>query len=105
VFGGLRNRAVDIAYRLRDNATATVTVLRGRHVVRRFAARARRRNVTYRLRLASEKLRRGDYRVRLTVSEVGGSVSETLVTRRRGTTRRPPTAWRPGRSGATSGRP
>jgi hypothetical protein len=82
VFGGPHNRDVDLSYRLRDNASAAVFILRGRKIVKRYPFRSRRRHVTYRLRLPSEKLRRADYRIRLVVTEVSGSVSETLITRR-----------------------
>ena len=67
VFGGRRNRALGIAYRVGTRARVSVVVRRGRKVVRRFRTRTERPGETVRLRLASEKLRRGRHRVTITV--------------------------------------
>jgi hypothetical protein len=67
VFGGRTNRSLGIAYRVGTRARVTVVVRRGEQVVRRFRARAERPGETVRLRLASEKLRRGRHRVTITV--------------------------------------
>jgi hypothetical protein len=67
VFGGPRNRALGIAYRVGTRARVSVVVRRGKRVVRRFRARSERPGETVRLRLASEKLRRGRHRVTITV--------------------------------------
>ena len=67
VFGGPRNRSLGIAYRVGTRARVTVVVRRGKKVVRRFRARTERPGETVRLRLASEKLRRGRHRVTITV--------------------------------------
>ena len=67
VFGGRTNRALGIAYRVGTRARVTVVVRRGKQVVRRFRARTERPGETVRRRLASEKLRRGRYRVTITV--------------------------------------
>ena len=66
VFGGRSNRAVDVTYRLGATAGARLELLRGSRRVRRLApTRIRRQGRAYRVRIASEGLRRGDYRVRL----------------------------------------
>ena len=67
VFGGSRNRALGIAYRVATRSRVTVVVRRGKKVVRRFRTRTERPGETVRLRLASEKLRRGRHRVQITV--------------------------------------
>jgi hypothetical protein len=67
VFGGRRNRALGIAYRVATRARVSVVVRRGRKVVRRFRTRTEDAGETARLRLASEKLRRGRHRVTITV--------------------------------------
>jgi len=67
VFGGPRNRALGIAYRVAVRSRVSVVVRRGRKVVRRFRTRTERPRETVRLRLASEKLRRGRHRVTITV--------------------------------------
>ena len=59
-----------------------MTVLRGKKVVKRFKARTSAPRRTHRLKLASRKLRRGDYRVRITVGRGKGRVVSTLVSRR-----------------------
>jgi hypothetical protein len=84
VFGGRRNRALGIAFRLGRESTVRVDVLRGRRVVRRLVrGGSRRARQTHRLRLPSEHLRRGDYRIRLRVTPLGGrAVTATLVSRR-----------------------
>ena len=67
VFGGRRTRALGIAYRVATRSRVSVVVRRGRRVVRRFRARTQRPGRTVRLRLGARKLRRGRYRVRITV--------------------------------------
>jgi hypothetical protein len=67
VFGGPRNRALGIAYRVAVRSRVSVVVRRGRRVVRRFRARSEDGGDTARLRLASEKLRRGRHHVTITV--------------------------------------
>ncbi len=82
VFGGRTDRALGITYAVERDAQATVTVLRGSRVVKRFAARAAGARRTQRLRLAAEGLPRGDYRVRVEISRAGERISATLVSRR-----------------------
>ena len=83
VFGGRANRALGVSYRLAGAGRVTVDLLRGRRVVRtlsRASTRTARR--TFRLRVGAEKLRRGDYRVRLRVTR-GGRTTTTALTARR----------------------
>jgi hypothetical protein len=81
-FGGRGNRALGIAFRLSEERQATVTVLRGDRVVRRYRAVSRRAGVTHRLRLPSEPLARGTYRVRLALAGPGGTSTATLAAQR-----------------------
>jgi hypothetical protein len=71
VFGGTRGRKLALSYRLGSARTARVTVLRGKRVVRRFKAHSRRAGRTYRQRIAPRRLKRGTYRVRLTLTRRG----------------------------------
>ena len=82
VFGGRTNRAIDVSFRLTARARVTVEVLRGTRVVRRFATRSRAANITHRLRLTSEALRRGDYRIRLSADSGTAKETRTLTARR-----------------------
>jgi hypothetical protein len=81
-FGGRTRTPLRIAYRVATTARAQVTVLRGRKVVKRFKARTAAPRRTHRLKLASRKLERGDYRVRISVGRGAGRVRSTLVSRR-----------------------
>jgi hypothetical protein len=72
--------ALDVIYRLRRTATVRVTVLRGRRVVRRLAARAARAGRPYRVRLAG--LPRGDLRIRLTATRGSRTTTATVTARR-----------------------
>jgi hypothetical protein len=77
-FGGRANRALGIAFRLAREGRVTVEVRRGGRLVRRFPARTRAARVTHRLRLPSERLRRGTYEVRLTYLGDQGSLAASL---------------------------
>ena len=81
-FGGTRNRALGIAFRLARPGRVTVEVLRGRRVVRRFGPATRRAAVTHRLRLPSERLARGTYTVRLRYAGDQGSLTALLYAQR-----------------------
>ena len=81
-FGGTKRTPLRIAYRVATAARAQVTVLRGKKVVKRFKAKTVAAKRTHRLKLASRKLPRGDYRVRITVGRGAGRVVSTLVSRR-----------------------
>jgi hypothetical protein len=82
VFGGRGNREVGASFRLARNARVSLEVLRGTRVVKRFRATARRANVTHRLRVRAEGLRRSDHKFRLTVVEGGRTQRYTLTSRR-----------------------
>ena len=81
-WGGRARTPLRIAYRVAGSARTQVSVLRGRKTVKRFKARASEPRRTYRLELPSRSLRKGDYRVRITVGRGKGRVSATLVSRR-----------------------
>ena len=82
VFGGRSNRALGIAFRVRRAGTVGVEVRRAGRVVRRFRSVRRRGRITHRLRLPSERLRRGTYEVRLTYVSGGVQVRTSLFSRR-----------------------
>jgi hypothetical protein len=79
VLGGRTNRAVDVTYRLGATGRVTLQLRRGGKVVRRLVrGRVRQGGRAHRVRIASEGLRRGDYRVRL---KVGRAVARLTVRR------------------------
>ena len=83
VFGGRTNRALGIAFRVANTSRVAVSVLRGKRVIKRFKTTTRQRNLTHRLRLESKRLRRGDYKVRITVTRKGAKpLTATLTSRR-----------------------
>jgi choice-of-anchor B domain-containing protein len=82
VFGGRTNRALGISYQLEREGSATVEVLRGSRVVRRFPARRSAARRTVRLRFDAEGRPRGDFRVRLRAQSGGRTVTATLTARR-----------------------
>ncbi len=67
VFGRRTNREVYASYRLNRAGSVAVTVTRGGKLFRRYRPLSRRAGETYRVRLGSERLRRGDYRFRIEV--------------------------------------
>ena len=83
VFGGTRRRMLAATYRLGRARTARVTVLRGKRVVRRSKARARRAGRTYRVKIAPRRLRRGTYRVRLTLTRRGAKTQRFTLSSKR----------------------
>ena len=82
VFGGRSNRALAIAFRLRQAGTVGIEVRRGGRVVRRFRATSRRARVTHRLRLAAARLPRGTYEIRLLYRGAQGSLTARLISQR-----------------------
>ncbi len=82
VFGGPGDAPLVAAYRLAKPSQVTVTVSRGRRVVKRFRTEVKPANTTLRLRLATRGLRRGDYTVRLHAAHGEDVVSARLVARR-----------------------
>ena len=81
-FGGRRNRSLGIAFRLSRPARVTVVVRRAGRVVRRLGTARRGADVTHRLRLGSERLRRGDHVVAVTVRRGGRTLRARLTARR-----------------------
>jgi hypothetical protein len=71
-----------LGYRVAAPTRVSVVVLRGKRVVRRWAAATRRGETTYRLRLPARGLRAGDYKVRVTAGTGRRTVTRTLVARR-----------------------
>jgi hypothetical protein len=74
VFGGRSNRALNIAFRLGDEARGTVTVTRSGKVLKTFPERSYRGGQIHRLRLTAKRTRfpRGRYVVTLNVRTAGG---------------------------------
>jgi hypothetical protein len=83
VFGGRTNRALGITFRLATEARVTVEIRRGRRLVQRFRTTTRRAGVTHRLRLPSERLRRGTYEIRLTAVAAGAPRTVARLVSRR----------------------
>jgi hypothetical protein len=83
VFGGTRGKKLALSYRLGSARTVRVTVLRGKRVVRRFKAHSRRPGRTYRQRIAPRGLRRGTYRVRLTLTRRGAKTRRVTLAAQR----------------------
>jgi hypothetical protein len=81
-FGGTSRTALRASYRLTRAADVTVTVTRGRRVVKRFVHGDRAAGATQRITLRAAGLARGDYRVRLQAVSGDEQISATLVARR-----------------------
>ena len=83
-FGGSTRRPLRAAFRLTRASTVRIQVLRGTKVVktlvktRRFAA-----NRTHRATLTARGLRRGDYKVRITVRRAGAKTTTSTLTTRK----------------------
>ena len=83
VFGGRGGRALNVAFRVGEEARVSVTVrLRSGRLVKRFRARSYRAARTHRLRVAPRGFPRGDYRVRIRVTAGGRTTTRTLTARR-----------------------
>jgi hypothetical protein len=80
VFGARTGKPLDIRFRLNTAARVTVTVRRGKRVVRRFAARNRAAGRTIRLRLPARSRPRGAYRVTITARPVGAPPQTVRLT-------------------------
>lgn len=78
VFGGTKARALNIAYRLGRSGKVSVKVLIGNKAFKTLPAGQRVAGKTYRLKLSSAGLPRGDVKIRLKV----GATTSTLVSRR-----------------------
>jgi hypothetical protein len=81
-FGGRGGAPLRMSYELTARADVTVTVTRGRRVVRRFVRRGSAAARTHRLTLPARGLRRGDYRVRLQAAGGEDQIAATLAARR-----------------------
>lgn len=81
-FGGRRNRSLGIAFRLSRAARVTVVVRRAGRTVRRLGTAQRGAGVTHRLRLGSERLRRGDHVVRVIVRRGTRTLRAKLTARK-----------------------
>jgi hypothetical protein len=83
-FGGRSKTPLRAAFRLTRSGTVRLQVLRGKQVVRtlvkskRFAA-----GKTFRKRLGVKGLRKGDYRVRITVKRAGRKTAKSTLTARK----------------------
>jgi len=82
VFGGRSNRDLSISFRVGREARVAVDVLRRGRVVRRFREQTRRAGILHRLRLASERIGRGDVVIRLRARAGNERVTTTLTARR-----------------------
>jgi len=82
VFGGRRNRALGVSFRVRTGGAVTVEVRRRGRLVRRLTRTERRSGVTHRLRLPAERLRRGRYEVRLLYVQGGVRLRTSLFAQR-----------------------
>jgi hypothetical protein len=80
-FGGRNRRPLGIGYTLTRDARVAVTVLRGRKVVKRFAARSRAAG-RHTLKLSSRGLGRGTYSVRIDAEAPDATMSSTLAAAR-----------------------
>jgi hypothetical protein len=82
VFGGPRDRALGIAFRLARPGGVRVEVLRRGRVLRTYRLASVRRHKTVRLRYGARRRPRGDYTVRLVATSGGTRVVARLVARR-----------------------
>ena len=82
VFGGRGGQALRVAFRLSAPARVAIELRRGGRVVKRFASTQRQAHTTYRVRVGSKRLARGDYRVRITVRRGAQTVRSTLAAAR-----------------------
>ena len=82
VFGGSSGAPLGQVFRLLRPARVSIQVTRGNKVVRSYAAQDRLAGITYKVLLRSLGLSRGDYRVRITVSQPGQATRARLVSRR-----------------------
>jgi beta-glucosidase len=80
-FGGRNRRPLGIGYRLGRAARVTVTVLRGKKVVRRYGTKTRAAG-RHTLMHPSRTLERGGYRVRIDAATGDATTSSTLAAER-----------------------
>jgi hypothetical protein len=82
-FGGRRDHALVLRYRLRERARVSVVLYRGSKRVRRVSAGVRERRRTYRVIVRPQPLRRGRYTLRLTVEGASGRRQVARLSARR----------------------
>ena len=82
-FAGRGRKALGISYRLASRAKVRVEILRGGRTVKRLAAKSRPGQRTFRLSLPVRGTRRGDYKVKLTVTRPNGRRLVSTLTSRR----------------------
>jgi hypothetical protein len=82
VFGGTTGVPLAGSYRITARGKVTITVTRGRRVVKRFATVERAAGRTFRFSLPAGRLPRGDYTVRLLAHSGEDQVSTVLSARR-----------------------
>ena len=82
-FGGARDHALVLRYRLRERARVSVVLFRGSKRVRRVSAGVRERRTTYRVIVRPQHLRRGMYTLRLRVDGSSGRRQTARLSARR----------------------
>ena len=82
VFGGTNRKKLGASYRLSHRARVSVRITRGKKTVRRFKARTRAANKTYRVTLPARSVPRGAYKVRITVVRGRERIRGTVTGRR-----------------------
>jgi hypothetical protein len=82
VFGGRKSAELATVFRLLRPGRVSIQIMRGRRVVRSYAAEDRLAGVTYKVVLRSAGVRRGDHRVRVRVERPGETTTGTLTSRR-----------------------
>jgi hypothetical protein len=82
VFGGRGNRALGVSFRVARAGQVRVEIRRNGRVVGRFGPARRAAGATHRLRVASERLARGRYEIRLFYSGDQGSLTASLFAQR-----------------------
>ena len=82
VFGGTGRKSLGIAYRLLDTARVSVTVKRGKRVVKRYRTATKAAGRTHRVRFSQKNRPRGDYKVTVRAARGGRTVQRTLTSRK-----------------------
>jgi PKD repeat protein len=82
VFGGRSGSPLGQVFRLLRPGRVSISVTRGKAVVRTYSPQDRLAGITYKVLLGSATLKRGDYRVRIRVERAGETTSSVLVSRR-----------------------
>jgi hypothetical protein len=82
VFGGTTDARLSGSYRLSTRGRVTLTISRGRHVVKRFRAVERPAGRTFRFSLRAKGLRRGGYAARLLVQSGEDQLVSVLTAQR-----------------------